>query len=76
MPSTTDGSAFGAASRVDLLGEVLLKAHPLDGVELALEPVRVFLLVADHLLEDGGGAVVAEVVAESHGRRGGPLRGG
>ena len=43
--------------------EVLLEADALDRVELALEPVGVRLLVADHLLEDRGRAVVAEVVA-------------
>src|SRR3954451_8217483 len=53
----------GRAARVDLLGEVLRHAHPLERVDLALEPVGVGLLVADHLLEDGGGAVVAELVA-------------
>ena len=47
----------------DLLGEVLLEPDPLDRVELALEPVGVRLLVADHLLEHRGRAVVAEVVA-------------
>ena len=47
----------------DHLGEVLLGADPLDRVELALEPLGVGLLVADHLLEDRGGAVVAERVA-------------
>src|SRR3954464_3921614 len=47
----------------DLLGEVLLEPNPLDRVELALEPVCVRLLVADHLLEHRGRAVVAEVVA-------------
>jgi hypothetical protein len=46
-----------------LLGEVLLGADAVDGVELAFEPVDVVLLVADHFLEDCCGAVVAEVVA-------------
>src|SRR3712207_888648 len=56
------GSARSAAG-IDLLGEVLGQSDACDGVELALEPVCVGLLVADHLFEDGGGAVVAEVVA-------------
>ena len=44
-------------------------ADPLDRVELALEPVGVLLLVAHHLLEHRGGAVVAEVVALLGARR-------
>src|SRR5690349_14975443 len=62
LPAESRGSARGAAG-VDLLREVLRDAHSLEGVDLALEPVGVGLLVADHLLEDRGGAVVAELVA-------------
>ncbi len=62
------GSA-GSRAGVDLLGEVLLDADLADGVQLALEEVRVPLLVKDHLLEDRRGPVVAQVVALLGSRR-------
>jgi hypothetical protein len=43
----------------------LPKTHAVDGVELAFEPVGVPLLVADHLLERCGDAVVAQAMTLS-----------
>jgi hypothetical protein len=40
----------------------LRKTHAVDGVELAFEPVGVPRLVADHLLERCGDAVVAQAM--------------
>src|SRR5687767_5928755 len=46
-----------------LLGEVVLQADLLDQRELGLEPVDVFLLVFEDLLEQAAGVVVAELAA-------------